>query len=168
MLAVALILLGITMRFIPHAPNFTPVVAIALFSGFYLKKKYAVLIPLSLMVITDLFLGLHSVFVFTWGSVILISVLGVIQKKRKSALTIAGSSIMSAILFFVISNFGVWLSGYYTYSLEGFITCYVRAIPFFRHMLSSTLLYSTVLFGVYELIAKRVKNTRFATVLLSN
>ena len=168
MLAVALILLGIIMRFIPHAPNFTPVVAIALFSGFYLKKKYAVLIPLSLMVITDLFLGLHSVFVFTWGSVILISVLGVIQKKRKSALTIAGSSIMSAILFFVISNFGVWLSGYYTYSLEGFITCYVRAIPFFRHMLSSTLLYSTVLFGVYELIAKRVKNTRFATVLLSN
>ena len=168
MLAIALILLGIAMRFLPHAPNFTPVVAIALFGGFYLNKKYAILVPLSLMVITDLFLGLHNVILFTWGSVVLISVLGIIQKKRKSALTIAGSSLISAVAFFIITNFGVWLAGWYTYTFEGFITCYVRAIPFFRHMLSSTLLYSTVLFGSYELIAKRVRKTRFATVLLTN
>jgi len=167
MLAIALILLGIAMRFIPHVPNFTPVVAIALFSGFYLNKKYAILIPLSLMIITDLFLGLHEVFAFTWGSVILITVLGITQKKRKSALTVAGSSLLSAVLFFLISNFGVWLAGWYTHTFEGLINCYVMAIPFFRHMVLSTLVYSTVLFGAYELIAKRVKNTRFATVLIS-
>lgn len=168
MLAIALILLGIMMRFIPHVPNFTPVVAIALFSGFYLNKKYAVLVPLSLMIVTDIFLGFHNVMFFTWGSLILIVALGLIQKKRKSVLTIAGSSIASAILFFAITNFGVWLGGWYSYTLKGLVDCYVMAIPFFRTTLFSTLIYSAVLFSAYELIAKLVKNTRFATVLLTN
>jgi hypothetical protein len=168
MLTIILILLGIALRFIPHAPNFTPVVAIALFSGFYLKRKYAVLVPLLLMVITDLFLGFHEIIAFTWGSIVLITIFGIIQKKRKSVLTIVSSSLISATLFFLVTNFGVWLAGWYTYTFEGLMKCYIMAIPFFRNMIFSTLLYSVALFGLYDLIANRVRDTRFASVLLTN
>ena len=167
MLAIALIVLGIIARFIPHISNFTPVVAIALFSGFYLNKKYAIWIPLSLMIISDLFLGIHSVIIFTWGSIVLIAILGIIQQKRKSASVIAGSSLASAVLFFLITNFGVWLAGWYTHTFAGLVNCYSMAIPFFRNTLLSTLSYTAVLFGTYEFIAKRVRNTRFAFVLLT-
>ncbi len=168
MLAIALIVLGILTRFLPHAPNFNPVIAIALFGGYYLNKKYAVLVPLLLMIMTDLFLGLHNVILFTWGSVILITILGIVQKKRKSVLTVGVSSLASAILFFLITNFGVWLSGWYPHTLQGLLNCYTMAIPFFRATLLSTIIYATVMFGAYELIARRVRNTRFATVLLTN
>ena len=167
MLAIALIVLGIITRFIPHTSNFTPVIAIALFSGFYLNKKYAILIPLSLMIVSDLFLGTHNMIIFTWGSVALIAIFGIIMQKRKSALVIAGSSLTCAILFFLITNFGVWLAGWYTHTFAGLINCYTMAIPFFRSTLLSTLSYTAVLFGTYEFIAKRVKNTRFASVLLT-
>jgi hypothetical protein len=167
MLAIALIILGIMTRFLPHAPNFNPVIAIALFGGYYLNKKYAVLVPLLLMVLSDIFLGMHNTVFFTWGSVVLISVLGISQKKNKSVLNITGASLISAVLFFLITNFGVWLAGWYSYSLKGLIDCFVMAIPFFRATLLSTLVYTAVLFGTYELIAKRVKNTRFAHALLT-
>jgi len=168
MLAMALILLGIVTRFIPHVSNFTPVVAIALFAGFYLNKRYAILIPLLLMAVSDLFLGFHNVIIFTWGSVVLVSILGISQKQRKSIPTVAGSSLISAILFFLITNFGVWLAGWYTHTFAGLINCYAMGIPFFRNTLLATLGYTAVLFGAYELIARRVRNTRFASVLLTN
>ncbi|MCX5711868.1 MAG: hypothetical protein NTY47_02210, partial [Candidatus Omnitrophica bacterium] len=60
MLALSLIITGILLRFAPHAPNFTPVAAIALFGGAYLNRKYALIVPLVLMVVSDLFLGMHS------------------------------------------------------------------------------------------------------------
>lgn len=168
MLALALIVLGILTRFVPHAPNFNPVIAIALFGGYYLNRKYAVLVPLLLMVLSDIFLGLHNTMIFTWGSVVLISILGVTQKKNKSVLNVAGSSLASAVLFFVITNFGVWISGWYPYTSKGLADCFIMGIPFFRATLLSTVVYSAVMFGAYELIARRVKNTRFATVLLTN
>ncbi|MBM3248009.1 MAG: hypothetical protein FJZ10_01090 [Candidatus Omnitrophica bacterium] len=168
MLAIALIVLGILTRFIPHAPNFNPVIAIALFGGYYLSRKYAVLVPLLLMVLSDIFLGLHNTMLFTWGSVVLISILGITQKKNKSVLNIAGSSLVSAVLFFVVTNFGVWISGWYPYTSKGLADCFIMGIPFFRATLLSTVVYSAVMFGAYELIARRVKNTRFATALLTN
>ncbi|MFH0791310.1 MAG: DUF6580 family putative transport protein [Candidatus Omnitrophota bacterium] len=168
MLAIALIVLGISTRFLPHVPNFTPVIAIALFGGYYLNRKYAVLVPLLLMVFSDIFLGMHNTMFFTWGSVVLISILGITQKKNKSVLNVAGSSLASAVLFFAITNFGVWISGWYPYTLGGVADCYIMGIPFFRATLLSTVVYSAVMFGAYELIARRVRNTRFATVLLNN
>lgn len=74
MLAFILILMGIMFRFIPHLANFSPVLAIALFGGVYLKKQNALLMPLLLMMLSDMFLGLHNTIVFTWGSILLIAV----------------------------------------------------------------------------------------------
>jgi hypothetical protein len=166
MLALILIFVGILLRFAPHAPNFTPVAAIAIFSGVYLNKKYSFLIPLVLMIASDLVLGLHNVVVFTWGSFILVTFLGFWVKKHKSASRILAGSVISSILFYIISNFGVWLMGWYPRDLAGLVNCYVMALPFLRDFTLATLVYSAVFFGVYELISRSVKERKLAKVLL--
>jgi hypothetical protein len=166
MLAIGILIFGIVSRLIVHIPNFTPVMALALFGGVYLKKDQAVLLPVLLMAVTDLFLGLHGTMFFTWGSVALIAVLGLGLRKNKNAATIAGFSLASALLFFVVTNFGVWLvSGMYPRTLAGLMSCYILAIPFFRHTLFSTVIYAFVLFGGYEVVAAQLKKTRLAFVL---
>jgi len=167
MLAIFLLIIGIFSRLVLHIPNFTPIMAIALFSGFYTKKKYAVFLPVVLMMVTDLILGLHEAIFFTWGSVALIAGLGLIGRKNKNVKTVAGFSLASAILFFVITNFGVWLvSGLYETTLSGLGRCFTLAIPFFRYTLLSTLIYTFVFFGLFESIAFYVRKTKLAHVLL--
>ncbi len=167
MLAIVLLVFGIALRFIPHAPNFTPVTAIALFGGVYLSRKHAILLPLALMMISDVFIGLHDTLLFTWGSFILIAVIGLWVKQHKSPAVILGTSVLSSVVFFLITNFGAWLSPLYPNTYEGLVNCFMLAIPFFRTTLASSLLYSVVLFGSYELVAAWAKKTRFARVLLS-
>ncbi len=166
MLAIFLIIFGIASRFVIHAPNFTPVIAIALFSGVYLNKKYAMFVPVILMIIADLFIGLHNTIFFTWGSMLLVAGLGFWARKNKNVKRIAISGLFSAILFFVITNFGAWLF-MYPRTMEGFVNCYIAAIPFFRTTFLSTFVYVFILFGIYEIVANLVKNTRFAKLLLS-
>jgi hypothetical protein len=168
MLAISLIIIGILLRFTPHAPNFTPVAAIALFGGAYLNKRYALIVPLLLMVISDLFIGMHNTVAFTWGGFALITVLGFWIKKHKSLSRITVAPLASSILFYIISNFGVWLMGWYPYTLQGLIKCYVMALPFLRDFTLATVLYSFGFFGVYELIARAVKDTKLSKVLLTN
>lgn len=166
MLALAILFLGIVSRLIVHAPNFTPVIALALFGGFYLNRRQAVIVPVALMVASDFLIGWHATIPFTWGSVLLISGLGLWARQRKSAGMIFGTSLFSAIVFFLVTNFGSWLT-MYPLTVEGFQTCYLAAIPFFRSTLVSTLVYAGILFGLYEVTASRVKNTRLASILLT-
>ncbi|MFH1360105.1 MAG: DUF6580 family putative transport protein [Candidatus Omnitrophota bacterium] len=168
MLAIILLVFGVLTRLIVHEPNFTPILAVALFSGVYLNKRYAVILPVALMILADLFLGLHETILYTWGSMAIIAALGLWIKTRKSFALIFGGSIASAVLFFIVTNFGVWLTGLYPNTLAGLIQCFSLAIPFFRNTLVSTLVYSTALFGLYEYIALRVKDTRLAHALLTN
>lgn len=167
MLAISLILVGILLRFMPHAYNFTPVAAIALFSGVYLKRKYAIIVPLVLMAVSDLFIGMHNVVIFTWGSFILAALIGILIRKNKSAARILGGSLAASLVFFVVSNFGVWLMGWYPQNLKGLVDCYVMALPFLRDFTVSTLVYSVLFFSAYELTARLVKETKLAKVLLS-
>ena len=157
MLALILVAVAIIFRFIPHLANFTPVLAIALFGGAYLNKKYALILPLALMMITDLFLGVHNTILFTWGSILLISGLGMLLREKKNAFNITLSAFSSAVIFFIITNFGVWAMGWYPRTWEGLLSCYTLAIPFFRTTMASTLVFSFVLFGIYELAARKVK-----------
>jgi hypothetical protein len=167
MLAILLVILGITLRLVPHVPNVAPVVAIALFAGAYLNKRYAPWLALGLMVVSDFLVGLHNVMAFTWISVVLISFLGLWLRTRKTPAMVVGSSVVSSLLFFVITNFGVWVMGWYPHTLAGLQQCYVMAIPFLRYTLLGDLAYVAVFFGAYELIAARVRNTKLAPVLLS-
>jgi hypothetical protein len=167
MLAIMLVLAGILLRFAPHAPNFTPVAAIALFGGVYLNKKYSLIVPLALMMVSDIFLGMHNVVLFTWGGFILTAFLGMWVKNNKTISRTLSASILSAVVFYLVSNFGVWLMGWYPLTLSGLVDCYVLALPFLRTFAVATIVYSAVFFGAYELIARLVKETKLARVLLT-
>jgi len=167
MLAVCLLVLGIFSRLVMHSWNFTPVIALALFGGVYLKKKQlAIILPLVLFAVTDMILGFHQVMFFTWGSVVLIAAMGLWVQRNKSLTTVLGGGLASAVLFFVVTNFGVWLvSGMCPLTLAGLSECFVLAVPFFRGTLLGTFVYGFVLFGAYEAIAARIKNTKLSHVL---
>ncbi len=166
MLAIVLLIIGMIARFVVHIPNFTPVIALALFSGTYLKSRYSVILPVLFMVVTDSVIGFHDTILFTWGGVALIALMGHWLKRHKTASNTVMLSMSSAILFFIVTNFGTWLiSGLYPMTLDGLKECFILAVPFFRATLISTLVYSAVLFGTYELAAKNLKSTKFADAL---
>ena len=167
MLAAGILMLGVISRLIIHLPNFTPVIALALFGGVYLRKRQAVILPVLVMIIADLFIGIDATFPFTWGSMALIALMGLWVRENKSFTTVAGSSLLSSVLFFLVTNFGVWLvQNMYPRTLAGLIECYVMAIPFFGSTLVSTVVYTAVLFGGYEWTAARLQKTRLAHIVL--
>jgi hypothetical protein len=168
MLAMSLIIIGILLRFVPHAPNFTPVAAIALFGGAYLNKRQAFIVPLLLMIGSDMLLGFHNVVAFTWGGFALVTLLGLWVKQKRSAGRVISGSIASSLVFYIVSNFGVWLMGWYPHTAKGLIDCYIMGLPFLRSFTAASLVYTAVFFGAYELIASRVKGSKLAKVLLSN
>jgi hypothetical protein len=166
MLAISLIVIGILLRFVPHTANFTPVAAIALFAGVYLNRRQALIVPLLLMVVSDIFLGMHNVAIFTWGSFVLVTMIGFWAKNHKTFKGIVSASVVSSFLFYLITNFGVWAMGWYPQDAKGLLDCYILGLPFLRNFGAATLLYSAVFFGVYELIARKVSDTKLAKVLL--
>lgn len=165
MLAALILVIGILSRVVVHQPNFSPVLALALFGGVYLGKRTAVVVPLLLMIITDLILGLHDTVLFTWTSILLIALMGGWVRERKSTVNLFGASFLSAVIFFLVTNFGSWLA-MYPHTAEGLRQCFVLAIPFFRLTLASTVFYSVVLFGTYYFITSGVKETRYARILV--
>tara|TARA_Y100000768_G_scaffold340528_1_gene284440 strand:+ start:2775 stop:3299 length:525 start_codon:yes stop_codon:yes gene_type:complete len=129
-------------RFFPHPPNFTSLIAISFYIPALFGHRYIAPIILC-FAITDLIIGFHGTILFTWGSVIII---GLISKYFyiKTINRIFGV-LISAIIFFVITNFGVWLLGSYGYTFSGLITCYVLAIPFFTNTAISTIIYAFII-----------------------
>ena len=162
LLAVVFVTIGLLFRLIPHPANFSPIFAIALFGGTYFSdRRLALILPLAGLFISDLFLGFYSpvVMVSVYAGMILTSLLGLWLRKHKSALNISGTATASALLFFLISNWGVWLnpvSGY-AKDLAGLVQCYVMALPFLKNTLASNLLYTAILFGGYELTTLALK-----------
>lgn len=140
-------------RLIPHPPNFTPLTAIALFGGIYLSDKtLSYLMPIIIMLFSDLFLGFSSISLFVYFSFIIISYIGI--KSKKPGIQ---NIILSSIVFFIVSNFGVWILGY-PKTWEGFVSCYTLAIPFFRNSLLGDLFYSGVMILSYNLSSKYLLN----------
>ena len=134
------ILISLTLsRFIPHPPNFTSLIALSFYLPAFFGRQYIPIILISFL-ITDLIIGMHNLTFFTWGSVIII---GLISKylKKNMLLRLSGS-LLGAIIFFVITNIGVYLSGYYGFGISSLITCYIMAIPFFSNTIISALLFS--------------------------
>ena len=135
-------------RFIPHPPNFTSLLALSFYVPALLGLRFIPVLIIS-FVITDYFIGFHSVTLFTWGSILII---GLASKYFIESITkrICGA-LLGAIIFFVITNFGVWSFGSYGYSLEGLIACYTLAIPFFAYSLISTFIFSGIFETFYKL-----------------
>ena len=141
-------------RFVPHPPNFTSLLALSFYVPALMGVKFLPALILS-FVITDFFIGFHSSVLFTWGSVVLI---GLISKFFLiNALTRLSGALLGAIIFYVITNFGVWSLGSYGYTLEGFLLCYTLAIPFFAYSLISTIIFSVIIEGVIKLNLFKIK-----------
>jgi len=149
---VLVILVAALMRLLPHLPNFTPIAAMALFGGAYLNKKYAFVIPLLAMFISDIFLGFHQAMPYVYGSFILAGIIGMWLKNHKSTKNVICASLISSIIFFLITNFGVWAAGWYPKNLNGLFESYVMGIPFFKNTVLGDLIYTGVFFGGYELM----------------
>ena len=143
-------------RLVPHAPNFTPIIAVVLFSSIFFKNKMYMLIPLAGLLISDFLLEYQSgyqymfssVFFWTYGALLMIFIFSYIYKGDINFKNIFIRSFVGSIIFFLISNFGVWISSPgYPLNFSGLLSCYTAAIPFFRNTLSSTIIYSVVLFA---------------------
>ncbi|MFA5047579.1 MAG: DUF6580 family putative transport protein [Patescibacteria group bacterium] len=144
----------IVSRLFIHLPNFVPVSAIALCAGVYLGKKWALILPLVGLFVSDLFLGFYSwpIMFSVYGSFALIGIMSWWLKKHKNITNIAAASLGSAVLFFVVTNFSVWaFSPWYEKSLVGLMYCFELALPFFRNTLAGDLFYVAVFFAIFEL-----------------
>jgi len=158
LLALGLIILAIILRFLPHLPNFAPITALALFAGVYFRGYWAYLLPLSAMIISDVFLGFHSTMFFVYFSLLLTVGIGTLARSKKKPATIIAGTFLGSILFFVITNFGVWLTtSWYAPGIDGLIKCYYMALPFFRNSLTGDLFYAIILFGAYETASFTIK-----------
>lgn len=153
-LVYALILMGAIARLVPHAWNTTPVMAIALFAGAYLPKRWGILVPLAIVAATDWIIGWHNTVAFTWAAFALCGSLGFWIRKKHTLGRIVVAALGGSVLFFLITNFGVWLVGeLYPRTIDGLWACFIAAIPFFRNSLAGDLLYTAAFFGVPQLIA---------------
>jgi hypothetical protein len=146
------ILVAAVLRLVPHPPNFSPIDAMALFSGAYLGRRIlAFVAPLGALLLSDLVLGFYHGQATVYFSVALIVMIGIMVLRQRSALRIGAAAVASSILFFAITNFGMWLfSGFYPRTVEGLETCFVAAIPFFQNTLAGDLFYATLLFGGFR------------------
>lgn len=175
-LCAGLILVAVVSRILNaemHWYNFGPLVAISLFSGAVLKNKsYAYLLPLAAYFISDVYLqlvhqnGFYGISqFFVYGAMILVVALGSLMKKVQ-ALNVLGFTVGGSLLFWTISNLGVFFSGYYGLNLQGLINTYLAAIPFYQKDGVSTglffnaivgdLIFSGALFGIYALVKSRI------------
>lgn len=153
-----IILFAVILRLVPHAPNFAPISAMALFGGVYLNKKYALIVPLTAMFLSDIFLGFHNTMVFVYGSFVLTGLIGLWLRNHKNFKNVIAGAFLSSIMFFLITNFGVWLGGkLYPPNLSGLIESYIMGIPFFRNTILGDLFYTGLFFGSYELMLKFFK-----------
>ncbi|MDR0763919.1 MAG: hypothetical protein LBF01_05430 [Bacteroidales bacterium] len=159
----AFVIIAAVSRFFPHPANFTPIAAMAIFAGAYCTRKYfAMLLPVVAMLVTDSFLGFYPEIWGVYSALIISVMIGFALRKKVTVLGVIGASLTSSAIFFAISNFAVWAGGLcgYPHTMEGLTTCYVMAIPFFRNEILGTLVYSGLLFGIYEMVARFIPAVR--------
>lgn len=182
LVVISLMFFGVFARLIPHVPNFTPTEGLAIFGIAMLRRKWLVLmLTLFMLYLSDFMLNntiLRAFFPNESGTIwysdymlynfialtVIIVMSTIIFKKSKSWPNILAAGVLSAVIFFLISNFGVWASpvSMYPKSFNGLIACYISAVPFFHYSLLSTLLFLGFLFGSYQIIEK-IGQTAFKT-----
>lgn len=180
MLVIFFIVGSVLIRLFPHIPNFAPITAVAIFGGVYLNKKYALIIPLSSMFLSDYLLlyinpfqypfvdfttvypitaMFHATTAYVYISFIISGLIGLWLRNKKNLKNVLRASLFASIQFFLITNFGVWTGGMYSRDINGLMESYVMGTPFFRYTLLGDLFYMGMFFGAYELI--KIFNVRY-------
>jgi len=139
-------------RLLPHPPNFTPIISIAILCPIFFKKDFVSIGVIILgMFVTDLFLGFYSSMTITYLTLIIIFYFNKVFFKIINFKRIILTSFLSSLIFFIITNFNVWLFGnLYSKNFEGLINCYIMAIPFFHNTLISTTLFSLLAYFGFQ------------------
>ncbi len=155
---VGMIVFAALTRLLPHPPNFTAVSALALFAGAQLAdRRLALLAPLAALFLTDLVLGLHQGMLLVYGCVAIMVLVGGLLGPQGSVLRTAGAALAGSVLFFGVTNFGVWaFDGLYAPTLAGLAACYVAAVPFFQNAVAGDLFFTAALFGGLALLRRSV------------
>jgi len=167
-LAVLMIFIAALTRLIPHWPNFTALGAVALFGGAYLSRRWAFIIPLIALFVSDLFLNnliyakqfpdAYDGFAFftpgawsIYGAFIAVIIVGMFMLRKVNVKSVLFTSVIAAMVFFVITNFAVWAgTPIFPKNAAGLIACYTAAIPFFWNTVLGNLFFGSILFGAYE------------------
>lgn len=154
-MVVVLILLAVASRLLPHPPNFAPIAAIGLFAGALIGRRAGWLVPFAALLLSDALIGFYHPMSMFWnyagfGACLLLGS-GLIGSRR-SVVRLGGAVLASSVAFFVLSNFGMWASGYYPRTGAGLVACYTAALPFFRNTLASDLVFTAALFGGHALL----------------
>ena len=178
-----IVLLAAFSRLIPHPPNFAPIGAMSLFGAAYFSRKYlAFVVPIVAMWLSDLllnnviygqyfdhFVWFYNGFYWTYAAFIFIGLIGfgLLKKVRPANLLIA--SLSASVVFFLVSNFGVWASGtMYPNTFSGLMSCYAAGLPFLKNTLIGDLAYSGALFGIFEVIQYKVPVLQSSAYTINN
>lgn len=155
----AIILVAALARLIPHPPNVTPLAAMALFAGSYLAdRRLAFAVPLAALFLSDLLLGLHATMPFVYAGLAMTVFIGMkVIGNRRDMMRIGGATLASSLVFYVVTNFGVWAAGtMYPHTPAGLAACYVAGLPFLQNGLLGDLAFAALLFGGFALTTRRL------------
>lgn len=144
-------------RILPHPANFSPVAAMALFGGAYFAdKRVALIIPFAALLTSDLIIGLHSTMVFVYASFAMTMLIGYWIRNHQGVVAIASAAVASSVLFFLVTNFGSWLShDMYPMTAQGLVQSYVAGLPFFQNTLLGNLFFSALMFGGFAFLQSK-------------
>ena len=147
---ISFIIVAVLVRLFPHPPNVAPITAVALFAGTHFSRKHwAILMPILAMLVTDVFLGFSMITPIVYLAFVGVTALGFVLKKMN-----IGTVLLSSLLFFVVTNLGVWFL-YYPLTPKGLMTCFTLALPFFGYAVVGDLFFSAALLFGYRYAAKR-------------
>jgi hypothetical protein len=144
-------------RLLPHPPNVSPVAAMALFGGVYFTdRRLAFVLPFAALLLSDLLIGLHDTMLFVYAGFALTVLVGIYIRSKLSVTRIAMATVFSSLLFFALTNLGVWLtSGMYPATASGLTQAYVAGIPFLQNSLLGNLAFTALMFGGFALLQQR-------------
>lgn len=164
-ISICLIAVAVGWRIINHNYNFAPnlelITTTTVLSSIFIGFRYAIIVPIASMVISDSIIGNSSIYLFTWGSFALIGLFSILLRKlnskpKKQIIASTGFAVASSFAFFIITNFGVWAQGWYPATWAGLVTCFTLAIPFYRTMLIGNIILVPASIFVWQFVKSKI------------
>ena len=164
-----MIVAAAVLRVAPHPWNFTPIGAMALFSGSMFRKPWmALLLPLASLLAGDIFAGFYKLMLVVYASFAISVAIGRWLGENRSVARIGGAVFLGAWQFFVITNFAMWaVGGFYPRTAHGLINCFAAGVPFFWNTLGGDAFYAGVLFGGFALAERLLPAMRLPRAVAS-
>lgn len=163
--SILLIIISIAARLLPHLANVAPMGALALFAGVYLPKKWAFIVPILAMFVSDLFVGFYTlpVMILVYGSFLAMVGIGTMVRGNHQPLTIGLGALSGSIIFFIATNFGVWVfTNLYPHNIAGLMSAYTMGLPFFKWTVIGDLAWSVAFFGGYAIASSLILNKKYS------